>query len=54
MIHQQYDLVPNLSSLQNVLAGRLGDWGLLKSVISLVVASRSAGGHDRAGTSGRP
>ncbi len=36
MIHQQYDLVPNLSSLQNVLAGRLGDWGLLKSVISLV------------------
>ena len=36
MIHQQYDLVPNLSSLQNVLAGRLGDWGLIKSVISLV------------------
>lgn len=36
MIHQQYDLVPNLSSLQNVLAGRLGDWGLLKSVVSLV------------------
>ena len=36
MIHQQYDLVPNLSSLQNVLAGRLGDWGLFKSVISLV------------------
>lgn len=36
MIHQQYDLVPNLSALQNVLAGRLGDWSLFKSVISLV------------------
>ncbi len=36
MIHQQYDLVPNLSALQNVLAGRLGDWGLVKSVVSLL------------------
>ena len=36
MIHQQYDLVPNLSALQNVLAGRLGQWSLLKSMVSLV------------------
>ena len=36
MIHQQYDLVPNLSALQNVLAGRLGQWSLLKSMASLV------------------
>ena len=36
MIHQQYDLVPNLSALQNVLAGRLGQWSLLKSMVSLI------------------
>jgi phosphonate transport system ATP-binding protein len=36
MIHQQFDLVPNLSALHNVLAGRLGSWGLLKAVLSLV------------------
>lgn len=35
MIHQQFDLVPNLSALQNVLAGRLGEWGFLKSLVSL-------------------
>ncbi|MCI0440637.1 MAG: ATP-binding cassette domain-containing protein [Chloroflexi bacterium] len=36
VIHQQFDLVPHLSVLQNVLAGRLGQWGLLKSVVSLL------------------
>ena len=35
LVHQQYDLVPHLSVLHNVLAGRLGQWGLLRSVISL-------------------
>ncbi len=35
MIHQQFDLVPNLSALQNVLVGRLGEWGLLRSMVSL-------------------
>jgi phosphonate transport system ATP-binding protein len=35
MIHQQFDLVPNLSALQNTLVGQLGRWGFLKSVISL-------------------
>jgi phosphonate transport system ATP-binding protein len=35
MIHQQFDLVPNLSALQNVLAGRLGRWNLAKSLVSL-------------------
>ena len=36
MIHQQFDLVPNLSALQNALAGKLGEWSLLKSLISLL------------------
>ena len=36
MVHQQYDLVPHLSVLHNVLAGRLGQWSLLRSLISLV------------------
>ena len=36
LVHQQYDLVPHLPVLHNVLAGRLGQWGLLRSVISLV------------------
>ena len=36
IVAQQYDLVANLSVLQNVLAGRLGSWGLWRSLISLV------------------
>ncbi len=36
MIHQQFDLVPNLSALHNVLVGRLGSWSFLKSMASLV------------------
>jgi phosphonate transport system ATP-binding protein len=36
MIHQQFDLVPHLSALLNVLAGRLGHWSLAKTVVSLV------------------
>ncbi|MCH7605991.1 MAG: ATP-binding cassette domain-containing protein [Chloroflexi bacterium] len=36
LIHQQYDLVPHLSVLHNVLAGRLGQWSLFKSAVSLV------------------
>lgn len=36
MIHQQFDLVPHLSTLQNVLAGRLGRWGFGRSLISLL------------------
>ena len=35
MIHQQFDLVPSLSALHNVLVGRLGEWSLLKSLVSL-------------------
>ena len=38
MIAQQFDLVPNLSALNNVLAGRLGEWSLLRSLLSLVWA----------------
>ena len=36
MIHQQFDLVPNLSALHNVLVGRLGEWGLFTSLVSLL------------------
>ena len=36
VIHQQYDLVPHLSVLHNVLAGRLGQWSTLRSLVSLV------------------
>ena len=36
MVHQNYDLVPHLPVIHNVLAGRLGQWGLLRSVISLL------------------
>ena len=36
IIHQGYDLVPHLPVLHNVLAGRLGQWGLLRSAASLV------------------
>lgn len=35
-IHQRFDLVQNLNVVNNVLAGKLGQWNLLKSIISLV------------------
>ncbi|NQW17960.1 MAG: ATP-binding cassette domain-containing protein [Chloroflexi bacterium] len=37
MVHQQFDLVPNLSALQNTLAGNLGRWSLGRGLRSLVV-----------------
>ena len=36
IIHQQFNLVPHLPVVHNVLAGRLGQWGILRSIISLV------------------
>ena len=36
LIHQQYDLVPQLPVIHNVLAGRLGEWSLFNSVVSLI------------------
>ena len=36
VMHQQFDLVPHLSVVHNVLAGRLGQWSTLRSLISLV------------------
>ena len=36
LIHQQYDLVQHLPVVHNVLAGRLGQWGLFRSMISLL------------------
>jgi phosphonate transport system ATP-binding protein len=35
-IHQQLDLVPHLAVVHNVMAGRLGQWNLLRSLVSLV------------------
>ena len=36
IIHQQFDLVPRLSVVHNVLAGRLGYWSLWRSLLSLM------------------
>ena len=38
VMHQQLDLVPHLSVVHNVMAGRLGFWSLGRSLISLVSA----------------
>ncbi|MDP7226946.1 MAG: ATP-binding cassette domain-containing protein, partial [SAR202 cluster bacterium] len=38
VMHQQFDLVPHLSVVHNVLAGRLGEWSLGHSLVSLVSA----------------
>ena len=57
VIHQQFDLVPHLSVMHNVLAGRLGQWGLVKSLVSLLsprdrnMALRAL---DRVGLSDKP
>ncbi len=37
IMHQGNDLVANLPVVHNVLAGRLGEWGLLRSLVSLVI-----------------
>ncbi|MCS6801455.1 MAG: ATP-binding cassette domain-containing protein [Dehalococcoidia bacterium] len=36
IMHQQFDLVPHLPVHSNVLAGRLGEWGLARSLLSLL------------------
>jgi phosphonate transport system ATP-binding protein len=36
VMHQQFDLVPALSVLHNVLAGRLSQWSLARSLVSLI------------------
>lgn len=36
MIRQQFDLVDQLPVIHNVLAGKLGEWGFFKSLLSLV------------------
>lgn len=37
IMHQQFDLVPSLAVVHNVLAGRLREWSLLRSLVSLIV-----------------
>lgn len=36
VMHQHFDLVPNLAVVHNVLAGRLGSWSLARSLVSMV------------------
>jgi phosphonate transport system ATP-binding protein len=36
VIRQQFDLIGPLPVIQNVLAGKLGEWGLFKSLLSLL------------------
>lgn len=36
MLRQQFDLVDNLSVIHNVLAGRLNEWGLGRSLLSII------------------
>lgn len=36
MLHQQYDLVKQLEVIHNVLAGRLNQWGMWQSLLSLI------------------
>ena len=37
VIRQQFDLIGSLAVIHNVLAGKLADWGLVKSLLSLLV-----------------
>ncbi|WP_366924278.1 ATP-binding cassette domain-containing protein [Metallumcola ferriviriculae] len=42
VMHQQLDLIGQLSVINNVLAGRLGEWGLLRSLLSLIIPQEKA------------
>lgn len=37
IIRQQFDLVGELPVIHNILAGRLSDWGIFKSLLSLLI-----------------
>lgn len=37
VIRQQFDLIGQLAVIHNVLAGKLSEWGLFKSLLSLIV-----------------
>ncbi len=37
VIRQQFDLIGPLAVIHNVLAGKLSDWGMIKSLISLLI-----------------
>lgn len=37
IVRQQFDLVGELPVIHNVLAGRLSDWGLMKSILSMLI-----------------
>jgi phosphonate transport system ATP-binding protein len=56
LLHQQLDLVPQLTALHNALAGRLGEWSLARSALSLVYpqdASLGMAALRRVGMAGR-
>jgi phosphonate transport system ATP-binding protein len=37
IVRQQFDLVGQLAVIHNILAGRLSDWGFIRSLISLII-----------------
>jgi phosphonate transport system ATP-binding protein len=42
VIRQQFDLIGPLAVIHNVLAGKLADWGFLKSLLSLLIPQDKA------------
>jgi phosphonate transport system ATP-binding protein len=42
VIRQQFDLIGPLAVIHNVLAGRLADWGLFRSLFSLLIPQEKA------------
>ncbi|HYO30598.1 MAG TPA: ATP-binding cassette domain-containing protein [Thermomicrobiales bacterium] len=42
---QSFDLVPSLAVVHNVLAGRLGEWGLVRSAVSLIAPRELDAAH---------
>lgn len=56
IIRQQFDLVGQLPVVQNVLAGRLAEWGFFKSLVSLLFPQEkeiAAGALERVGLLGK-
>lgn len=41
VINQQFDLVGNMTVIHNVLAGKLGQWGLFRSLVSIISPQES-------------
>ncbi len=56
VINQQFDLVGNMTVIHNVLAGKLGKWGLFRSLVSMISPQESESALaalDRVGLTGK-